>query len=94
MPKKTQMQPGPERQTCQQITDAIVDYVVGEMDEAARAAFEAHMRICVDCVAFLNTYRETIRTTHSVRYETIPEEMLDRVQQFLRSKTNRVPPGS
>jgi anti-sigma factor RsiW len=88
------MQQVPERQTCQQITDAIMHYVVGEMDEAARAAFEAHLRICADCVAFLNTYRETIRTTRAVRYETIPAEMLNRVQQFLRSKTNRPSPGS
>jgi anti-sigma factor RsiW len=88
------MQHVPERQTCQQIADAIVDYVVGEMEEAAHAAFEAHLRICEDCVAFLHTYRETIRVTRTVRSEAIPAEMFNRVQQFLRAKTHGFPPGS
>jgi hypothetical protein len=34
----------------------------------------------------LTTYTETIRATRAMRYESIPEEMLARVLQFLRRK--------
>jgi hypothetical protein len=86
--------PTPELQlTCQQVTDLIADYVTKEMDAATRLAFEKHLSLCADCVAFLSTYQETIRTTRTVRYETIPGEMLRRVEQFLRGKM-KPPPAS
>jgi anti-sigma factor RsiW len=75
------------RLTCQHVTDVLVEYVTGEMEAGRRAAFERHLSGCSDCVAFLHTYRETIRTTRTVRYETLSAEMLTRVEQFLREKT-------
>jgi hypothetical protein len=72
--------------TCQQVTALLVDYVTADMAPSMRTAFEAHVQDCTDCLAFLNTYKETIRATHTVRYQDIPGEMLNRVQQFLRTK--------
>jgi hypothetical protein len=56
------------------------------MHAAMRAAFEAHLRGCSDCVAFLHTYRQTVRATRALRAEDVPEEMLTRVQQFLYAR--------
>jgi anti-sigma factor RsiW len=81
------------RLTCQQVTDVIIDYLMESMAPATRLAFEAHLSRCTDCEAFLNTYRETIRTTRSVQYETVPKEMLNRIEQFLRGKMTP-PPAS
>lgn len=72
--------------TCQQATDAIIDYVTDDMEAARRAAFESHLHNCPDCAAFLQTYRHTIRTTRSLRHEEIPEAMLNRVQRFLQER--------
>ena len=72
--------------TCQQVTALLVDYVAGEMDALTCMAFEAHLRNCPACTAFLTTYTETIRATRAMRYESIPEEMLARVLRFLRRK--------
>ena len=80
------------RLTCEQVTEAIVDYLTGAMDEATRLAFQTHLGRCKDCEVFLHTYQETIRATRTVRYETIPEDMLGRVEQFLRGKIT--PPRS
>jgi hypothetical protein len=80
------------RLTCEQATDAIVDYMTGAMDAGARLAFATHLGQCKDCRAFLRTYQDTIRTTRTVRYETIPEDMLSRIEQFLREKIT--PPRS
>jgi anti-sigma factor RsiW len=94
MTKKRQALPAqsPETDlTCQQVAALLVDYVAEDMAPPTRAAFEAHLRNCPDCAAFLATYRETIRTTRAVRYEAIPAEMLTRVQRFLRQKTEATP---
>ena len=79
--------------TCQQLTEVILDYVTDEMVPALRAAFERHLDLCPDCVAFLHTYRETIRTTRSVRYEDVPAEMVHRVQHFLLERIKGSLPG-
>jgi anti-sigma factor RsiW len=78
--------------TCQQVAALLVDYVTEDMASPTRTAFEAHLRNCPDCVAFLATYKETIRTTRAVRYEAIPAEMLARVQRFLRQQIEATPP--
>ena len=81
------------RLTCQQLTEVILDYVTDEMVPALRAAFERHLDLCPDCVAFLNTYRETIRTTRSVRYADVPSEMVNHVQHFLLERIKGSLPG-
>jgi len=72
--------------TCQQVTNLIVDYVTGDLAAATSATFEAHLRGCKDCEAFLHTYRESIRVTRSVRYEDLPADMLKRVERFLQTR--------
>ena len=69
--------------TCQRVTDAMIDYVSGEMDAETTAVFEAHLRRCRDCDAFFNTYRGTLRATRSLADEHIPPELSDWVWQFL-----------
>ena len=69
--------------TCQQITDAIIDYLTGAMRPESARRFADHLRRCPDCVAFLNTYESTVRATRSLSYEDVPDEMRARVRQFL-----------
>lgn len=80
------------RLTCQRVTDLILDYVTDDMESTLRAALERHLHNCADCRAFLNTYRQTIRTTRVLHYDDIPEEMLSRVQRFLRERIECLPP--
>jgi anti-sigma factor RsiW len=83
----------PDPLTYQRVTDAIIDYVSGEMDAETTAVFEAHLRRCSDCDAFFNTYRGTLRATRSLAYEHIPPELSDRVLQFLH-KAMQEPPSA
>lgn len=68
--------------TCQRVTDLIIDYLTEALEPAMRAAFAVHLHNCPDCIAFLQTYKQTVRVTRTLRYENIPAEMLARVQQF------------
>ena len=72
--------------TCEQVTTLLIDYVAGDLDPATTLVLEQHVQNCPDCVAFLRTYRESIRLTRTLRYEDIPEELQDRVHAFLRQK--------
>lgn len=79
--------------TCQHITALILDYVTGELDPDTTVAFEAHLHLCPDCVAFLSTYKKTIQATRSLRYEEIPSEMVTRVRRFLQARIKGVASG-
>ncbi len=72
-----------EALTCQQVTDAIVDYLTGDMQPETTAVFDHHLQGCPDCFAFFNTYNSTVRTTRSLSYDDVPNEVRRRVQQFL-----------
>jgi predicted anti-sigma-YlaC factor YlaD len=72
-----------ERLTCEQVTDAIIDYLTGEMQPEISTLFNKHLQVCPDCVAFVNTYNSTVRPTRSLSYDDVPEEMRARVRQFL-----------
>ena len=82
-----------EATTCQQVTALIMDYLSGEMGPETTSAFEQHLRDCPDCVAFLNTYKQTTLATRSLRHEELPLQMRLRVRQFLQEKIKRSPRG-
>ena len=76
----------PTRVTCEQATALLIDYITGDLDPATTLVLERHLEHCDDCVAFLRTYKETIRTTRTLRYEDMPGELQDRMLQVLHVK--------
>jgi predicted anti-sigma-YlaC factor YlaD len=72
--------------TCEQVTALLIDYVAGDLDPATTLVLEQHVQNCLDCLAFLRTYRESLRLTRTLRYEDIPGEFQDRMHAFLRQK--------
>ena len=46
--------------TCRELTDFLNDYLDGALPESQRQAFDRHLAVCPTCVAYLDTYRQTI----------------------------------
>ena len=65
--------------TCQQVTALLVEYVTDALAPDTWRVFQEHLRACEDCLAYLNTYRATIRATRTLRYEDMPAALQDRV---------------
>jgi hypothetical protein len=51
--------------------------------------FQQHLRICPDCVNFLNTYKKTVSVTRSIRPEEIPPRVQNNILDFLRSRVRK-----
>jgi anti-sigma factor RsiW len=49
--------------TCKQETEFIARYIAGELRKPMIRAFEQHLGLCPDCVAFLKTYKATVELT-------------------------------
>lgn len=46
--------------TCRELAEFLADYLADELAPEQRAEFERHLGVCPPCVAYLNTYRQTI----------------------------------
>ncbi|MGE3540665.1 MAG: anti-sigma factor [Candidatus Tectimicrobiota bacterium] len=93
-PSDEARQPRSEALTCQRATALLVEYVAGELESATARAFQEHLRLCEDCVAYLRTYQATIAATRAVDYAELPEALQERLWSFLResSGAKKAPP--
>ena len=65
--------------TCQQLIDFLDDYVAGDLPPDRAEGFEYHLSRCPSCVAYVASYRETIRITQytaAVEIEDVPADLL------------------
>ncbi len=46
--------------TCQQFVDFILGYLDRELSDAEHSTFEQHVELCPPCLAYLETYRDTV----------------------------------
>lgn len=46
---------------CREFTEFLMAYLDGELADRERRAFEAHLSVCEDCVAYLRSYEATVR---------------------------------
>jgi hypothetical protein len=75
--------------TCKQITSLVFDYLNNALGPRVRRDFVRHLALCPDCVAFLNTYKKTVRMTRSVRVQDMPAKVRANVLDFLRRRVRR-----
>ena len=64
--------------TCQEFVDFLMAYLDGELAPEVRLVFEGHIRDCPPCLAYLESYRETVRLGKSLCDDPegpVPEEV-------------------
>jgi anti-sigma factor RsiW len=80
---------------CRECIDLLVDYLEGDLPPARAQALEIHLELCPACVRFLRTYQGTVDVARKLPVEEIPEELVDRLIDFLqREKDGTIPPPS
>lgn len=72
--------------SCKELIELIVDYLEGNLDPEASKEFDFHIKDCIDCYAFLNTYKKTVSLSAQLPCEDIPEELRIRLTAFLEKK--------
>ena len=46
--------------TCREFADFLAGYLSGELPPTVLTAFEHHLELCVNCVRYLEQYRQSI----------------------------------
>jgi anti-sigma factor RsiW len=70
--------------TCREVIGFLLEYLSGELPPERERAFEEHLAECPSCVAYLQTYRSTIRLARetlapSGTPEELPRELLQAI---------------
>jgi hypothetical protein len=73
-------------QSCKEIADLIVGYLRDELSPNIRRDFRQHLRICSDCVSFLNTYKKTVASSRSLRVRELPAKVRKNILEFIHAR--------
>lgn len=66
------------RITCRELVEFLDDYIANEIPAEQLADVERHLAACPTCVAYMNTYRESVRMGRRLLC-TSPDALVDDV---------------
>ncbi len=70
---------------CQQAVELVTDYLEGALSRRDRRRFEAHLKACPNCAAYLEQMRVTIRLAGQIEPEDLaPEARADLTALYRR----------
>ncbi len=75
--------------TCKDSIDLLLEYLDGELSEERRAKLERHLGGCTPCEEFLESYRATPALCRRALVARMPNEVADRLRDFLRAELSR-----
>ncbi|MEW6009071.1 MAG: sigma-70 family RNA polymerase sigma factor [Candidatus Omnitrophota bacterium] len=68
-------------------TGFIHNYAIGSLAKDKRYAFKRHIRGCLSCNSFLNSYQQAIRITNALECRDIPIKLQQKIESFLRKNS-------
>ena len=64
---------------CQQAVELVTDYLEGTLSRRDQRRFEAHLKVCPNCAAYLEQIKMTIRLTGQIE----PDDLMPEARQEL-----------
>ena len=79
---------------CKEVIDFLMEYLDDELSEEQRSSFESHLQVCSACVAFIESYKQTLQLTKQLRFSEAGEELGEKVEEKVEDKVlEEVPQG-
>jgi anti-sigma factor RsiW len=69
---------------CREAVALVTDYLEGALSRRDRRRFEAHLRGCPNCSAYVEQIRETIALTGSVDADALPDDAKEELSELFR----------
>ena len=77
--------------TCRELAELLFDFASGQLPPEHRGQVEQHLRLCPSCVAYVESYRLTIRMTRRLGRPPLPHRLTQRLRELLEG--GRTAPG-
>jgi anti-sigma factor RsiW len=56
-----------------------MEYLDDELSEEQRKSFESHLEVCSACVAFIESYKQTLQLTKQLQFSEAGEKLEEKV---------------
>lgn len=76
---------------CHDIGGLLLDYVDDALESSTKVELDEHLSDCPACVAFVNTYKQSVRLSRDLRCEDIPPELQRKLRSFIKEKLQQPP---
>jgi len=57
-----------------------MEYLDDELSEEQRSSFESHLELCSACVAFIESYKQTLQLTKQLRFSDAGEKVEEKAE--------------
>lgn len=74
----------PASVVCRQAVELVTDYLEGGLSRRERARFEAHLKDCPHCSAYLEQMRATIATLGRIEPDSLDDRARDDLVELYR----------
>lgn len=65
--------------TCRELAELLIDFVSDDLPQSHRDRIEQHLRSCPPCVAYVESYKVTIRLTKKLPTVPLPVGFVQRL---------------
>ncbi len=73
--------------TCRELAEHLFDFAAGQLPAEVREHLEYHLHLCPSCVAYLESYRLTIRMTRQLPRSPLPSRLAEQLRALLEDGT-------
>jgi hypothetical protein len=77
---------------CRDVGQLLYEYVERLLEPSLQQALEAHLADCAGCLAFINTYKQSIRLSQGLQSDEMPTELQQKLRSFMKTKLSPRPP--
>lgn len=71
---------------CRDVGQLLYEYVEERLEPPIIQQLEQHLADCPGCLAFINTYKQTIRLSDGLRPTEMPPELQQKLRSFITTK--------
>ncbi len=71
---------------CRDVIDLLSDYINRNLPGDETSAIDRHLSGCSNCERFFQSLERTVNWTHELKINEIPAEVVDRLQDFLKTR--------
>ena len=71
---------------CRDVGQLLYEYVEQRLEPSVGQQLEQHLADCPGCLAFINTYKQTMRLSSDLRCRDIPPELQQKLRSFIKTK--------
>jgi len=71
---------------CRDVGQLLYEYVEQRLEPPISQQLEQHLADCPGCLAFINTYKQTVRVSADLHCKDIPPELQRKLRSFIKTK--------